>query len=56
LKGQMKQADRSGAPYAVIIGPDEWSREVATIRDMRAREQEEVSLADLRKALMERVE
>jgi histidyl-tRNA synthetase len=54
LKGQMKQADRSGAPYAVIIGPDEWSRDVATIRDMRAKEQEEVPLAGLRKALMER--
>jgi histidyl-tRNA synthetase len=54
LKGQMKQADRSGAPYAVIIGPDEWSRDVATIRDMRAKEQEEVPLASLREALVER--
>ena len=54
LKGQMKQADRSGAPYAVIIGPDEWSREVATIRDMREKEQEEVPLPSLQKELMER--
>jgi histidyl-tRNA synthetase len=54
LKGQMKQADRRGASYAVIIGPDEWSREVATIRDMRAAEQEEVPLAELPKVLEER--
>jgi histidyl-tRNA synthetase len=54
LKGQMKQADRSGASYAVIIGPDEWSRDVATVRDMDAKEQEEVPLTQLREALLER--
>jgi histidyl-tRNA synthetase len=54
LKGQMKQADRSGASYAVIIGPDEWSRQVATIRDMREKEQEEIPLSKLPKALMEK--
>jgi histidyl-tRNA synthetase len=55
LKGQMKQADRSGASYAVIIGPEEWSREVATIRDMHEKEQQEVPLAQLRDALVDRV-
>jgi histidyl-tRNA synthetase len=51
LKGQMRQVDRMGAPYAVIIGPEEWSREAATVRDMRTREQREVPLADVRKEL-----
>jgi histidyl-tRNA synthetase len=52
LKGQMKQADRLGAAFAVIIGADEWAREVAAIRDLRAKEQTEVPLADLKRALL----
>ena len=44
LKGQMKQAERLGAPWVVIIGPEEWSREAAAVRDMRRQEQEEVPL------------
>jgi histidyl-tRNA synthetase len=54
LKGQMKQADRLGAPFAVIIGPDEWARETAVVRDMRAQEQEEVAFDRLREELVER--
>jgi histidyl-tRNA synthetase len=54
LKGQMKQADRSGAAFAVIIGPQEWAREVAAVRDMRAQEQQEVAFADLREELLGR--
>jgi histidyl-tRNA synthetase len=56
LKGQMKQAHRAGARFAVIVGPEEWSREAAAIRDMRAQEQEEVSLSSLPRELLERVE
>jgi histidyl-tRNA synthetase len=52
LKGQMKQADRSGAALAVIIGPDEWGREAAAVRDLGAQQQDEVSLADLRDRLL----
>ena len=47
LKGQMKQADRLRAGWVVIVGPDEWSRGVATLRDMRTQEQGEVSLEQL---------
>ena len=54
LKGQMKQADRLGASFAVIIGADEWARESAVVRDMRAQEQVEVSLGSLREELVER--
>jgi histidyl-tRNA synthetase len=54
LKGQMKQADRLGSPWVVIIGPDEWSREVATLRDMIKQEQEEVPLASLSDELVRR--
>jgi histidyl-tRNA synthetase len=54
LKGQMKQADRLGAAFAVIIGPDEWSRETAAVRDMGARDQQEIALSALREELIER--
>jgi histidyl-tRNA synthetase len=36
MKAQMKRADRSGAAVAVIVGPDEQARGVATVRDMRS--------------------
>jgi len=54
LKGQMKQADRAGAAFAVIIGPQEWSREVAAVRDMRTQEQRDVALSSLRDELLTR--
>ena len=37
LKGQMKQAGRLEVPWVVIVGPEEWEREAAILRDMRRR-------------------
>jgi histidyl-tRNA synthetase len=54
LKGQMKQAGRLGAGWVVIIGPDEFQRDVAALRDMRVQEQEEVALSSLRDELLRR--
>jgi histidyl-tRNA synthetase len=54
LKSQMRQAERLGAPWVVIIGPQEWERSAAAIRDMARREQDEVSLAHLREELVGR--
>jgi histidyl-tRNA synthetase len=54
LKSQMKHAARSGVPWVVIVGPDEWSREAAVVRDMSAHHQEEVSLASLCRELVTR--
>jgi len=54
LKSQMRQAERLGAPWVVIVGPDEWERASAAVRDMRRREQSEVSLSRLRKELTAR--
>lgn len=51
MKAQMKEAGRSGARYAVIVGPDEWARECVTLRDMAAGEQSEVAAADLESKL-----
>jgi histidyl-tRNA synthetase len=54
LKSQLRQAERLGAPYVVIVGPEEWGRETAAIRDMRRREQGDVSLSHLRQELIRR--
>ena len=54
LKSQMKHAARTGVPWVVIVGPDEWSREAAVVRDMSAHRQEEVALSALRRELVAR--
>jgi histidyl-tRNA synthetase len=36
LKAQLKQADRSGAPYALIVGPDERAAATVAVRPLRA--------------------
>ena len=35
FKSQMKKADSSGAHYAVIIGPDELTQDIAQLKDLR---------------------
>jgi histidyl-tRNA synthetase len=55
LKSQMKHAARLDVPWVVIVGPDEWSRETATVRDMAAHAQDEVPLANLRRNLADRI-
>ncbi len=44
VKAQMKAANRSNAPIAVIFGPDELSKGVCTLKMMESGEQQEVSL------------
>lgn len=47
MKGQMKDADRSGARLAVIIGADEIAAGRATIKDMATGEQDTVPLEEV---------
>ena len=51
-KGQFKQADRSGAAYAVILGEDELEKGVCTLRDMASGDETEVPLVDGAKGLL----
>jgi histidyl-tRNA synthetase len=46
-KGQMKQASRAGASYAVIIGEDELRAGEAAVKDMSTGEQEQVAITSL---------
>src|SRR4051794_4813432 len=54
LKTQMKHAARAGVPWVVIVGPEEWSRDAAVVRDMSAHTQDEVPLSALRRELADR--
>ncbi|MDQ3923492.1 MAG: His/Gly/Thr/Pro-type tRNA ligase C-terminal domain-containing protein, partial [Actinomycetota bacterium] len=43
-RGQFKQADRTGARYAVVVGDEELASGVCTLRDMASGEQRTVSV------------
>jgi len=47
LKAQMKQADRAGVRYTLILGEDELAAGEATVRDMAAGQQLRMKLAKL---------
>ena len=54
-KGQFRQADRTGASYAAILGDEELSRSVCKVRDMASGEEQEVPIADGAKELLRAV-
>jgi histidyl-tRNA synthetase len=47
LKGQLKQADKAGARWCVVIGADEVARGVVTLRDMATHEQQSIPSGEL---------
>lgn len=47
IKGQFKYADRLGAQYTVVIGDNELSEGVVSIKEMATSQQRQVKLADL---------
>ncbi|MEK7772851.1 MAG: His/Gly/Thr/Pro-type tRNA ligase C-terminal domain-containing protein, partial [Deltaproteobacteria bacterium] len=47
LKNRMKRADRLGARYVVILGEDELSQGVVTVKDMASALQEKLSWDDV---------
>ncbi|RLB73833.1 MAG: histidine--tRNA ligase, partial [Deltaproteobacteria bacterium] len=53
LKSQLKKADKDGVMYALIVGPDELSQEIAICRNMRTKEQTQLPLRNLEEALQE---
>jgi len=55
MRAQFKQADRTGASYAVILGEDELARGDCTVRDMASGEESAVPVADGAKELIRAV-
>lgn len=46
-KGQMKQANRCGAAYALILGEDELAKQEVTLKDLTSGEQKQLPLATI---------
>lgn len=55
IGSQLKYADRQAIPIAVIIGPDEFSRNQASIKDLRVIKTQDVEIADRRSWLEARL-
>jgi histidyl-tRNA synthetase len=55
LRSQLREADKRGVRYTVILGQDELTTGAATVRDMQMGEQSKVELADLAAWLRARV-
>lgn len=47
LDKQLQYADQKGIPYVVIIGPDEVKKNSVVVKNLKTREQKEVTLEDL---------
>jgi histidyl-tRNA synthetase len=56
LKSQMKQADRSGARLALLMGDDELAKGAATVRWLQTSEQDFIELDDLSRRIKELLE
>jgi histidyl-tRNA synthetase len=54
VKSQMRRADKLKAGSVLIVGEDELNREVALLRDMANKQQEEIPMSDLETVLMAR--
>jgi histidyl-tRNA synthetase len=55
MRAQFKQADRTGASYAVVLGEDELARGECTLRDMASGEERVVPVAGGAKDLIRAV-
>ena len=48
MEKQLKYADQKQIPFAIIIGPDEASKNVITLRNMKTREQKTVKKEEIK--------
>ena len=54
MKGQMKEADRSGARWAAIVGDEELAKGEVTLKDLKTGDQERVSRDDVIRVVRDR--
>jgi histidyl-tRNA synthetase len=55
LKAHLRQADRLGVLYTILLGDDEVAKGAATIRNMQTKEQENFSFSELSSTLLARL-
>jgi histidyl-tRNA synthetase len=51
MKGQMKDADRSGARWALILGSDELASGTATLKDLESGEQRSIPIDSIEEGI-----
>ena len=56
VKAQMKLADRLGARYVVIVGPDELERDEVRLKDMRTSSEENIEISEIASYLLKKKE
>jgi len=56
LEKQLKYADRTGIPYAIIIGPDEVENQLVSLKDLAKKKQKTLSLSQAVSQLKTRLE
>jgi len=54
LKAQMKQAGKSEAPWVIIVGGEELSRQAVSVKDMAEGQQKEVALKEIERYILEK--
>ena len=55
LKAHLRQADRLGALYTILLGDDEVAKGTATVRNMQTKAQEDLPIQDLATAFRNRL-
>jgi histidyl-tRNA synthetase len=55
LKGAMKSADKSGAKYSIVLGADEVSSGVVSLKEMKSGGVASVTLSALANEIIERI-
>lgn len=55
LKAHLRQADRLGALYTILLGDDEIDKGIATLRNMQTKAQEDLPIRDLVSSLQSRL-
>jgi len=55
LSKELSNVDKLGIPFAIIIGPSEAERKVVALRDMKAKEQHEVSVEEAAELILKAV-
>lgn len=53
LNKQFKYADRIGSPAVVVCGPDEYKNGVVTVKNLKTRQQQQVSRSELKAAIQD---
>jgi len=55
LKAHLRQADRAGSRYTILLGDDEVRRGSVVVRNMDTKAQNDVSFADISRSLLSQI-